>query len=61
MKRVKCLWCGRSFDWDDSMYRFCDDCMDRLGVLERMVAERVGKDFDLTALLEEKLHPDTSE
>lgn len=35
MKTIKCLWCDREFEWDDSMFKFCDRCVDNLETLEK--------------------------
>lgn len=33
MGKTKCLWCGQEFDWDDSMYKFCDRCSHNIEVI----------------------------
>ena len=42
--KIKCLKCGTPFDWDDSMFRFCDDCSHTI--------EETNQDIDV---LEKKL------
>lgn len=38
MQTTKCLICRRKFEWNESMYRFCDDCLD--------VIDALGVDWD---------------
>jgi len=33
-KTVKCLFCGREFEWDCTMFKFCDKCIASLETLE---------------------------
>jgi len=33
MQKTKCLICRKEFEWNDSMYRFCDDCLDVIDTL----------------------------
>ena len=42
MERVKCLWCNGEFDWDSSMYRFCDNCIAKIEEVE-LIVERITK------------------
>ena len=37
MAEVKCLWCGKPFEWDESMFRFCDDCISKIESAEEIV------------------------
>ena len=38
MQEVKlCLWCGKKFEWDVSMYQFCDRCIRLLERVEEIV------------------------
>lgn len=38
---IKCLWCGKDFDWDAGMYRFCDECVRNIELIESKIAKRV--------------------
>jgi len=52
--RKKCLWCGKKFEWDKTMYQFCDDCAFGLEITG-MVVERITKShINLMKELEQK-------
>jgi len=33
--KTDCLMCNKSFLWDESMFRFCDDCIGKAEALEK--------------------------
>jgi hypothetical protein len=36
MRIEKCLWCGRGFEWDNTMYQFCTPCLDNIEIVQRI-------------------------
>ena len=41
---ITCIWCGvRVDEWDPSMYRFCDGCLDKLTALEVSLTKKYGR------------------
>lgn len=30
----KCKWCGINFEWDESMSKFCDICVENIEIIE---------------------------
>lgn len=50
--KVKCLWCEREFDWDKTMYKFCDICIGNLEDVENIVRKIVGSYIDISSELE---------
>jgi hypothetical protein len=51
MKNIKCLWCGKEFEWDDTMFKFCDRCVGNLEALEKCTRHAL----PLTVIAEEWL------
>jgi hypothetical protein len=47
---IKCLWCGKKFDWDETMFQFCNDCIDKLETIEKWAKTNGLVDFMETKL-----------
>ena len=55
MTIIKCHWCGKEFEWDSTMYPFCDDCIRKLGKIEEIIYRLTHTHFNLVAELERVL------
>ena len=51
-EELPCVWCGKKFEWDPSMYRFCDECIAKLEKVEAIARDLSGKQMDLMVELE---------
>ena len=52
---IKCLWCGKDFEWDPSMYRFCDSCIWKIEEAEEIVKRLTGTKINLARELEQQV------
>ena len=52
---IKCLWCGKDFEWDPSMYQFCDSCIWKIEEAEEIVWKLTGATVNLLKELERRI------
>lgn len=52
MTEIKCLWCGKPFDWDNTMFRFCDNCIGKIEETEQVVQKLIKARVNLCKELE---------
>jgi len=55
MEYKHCLWCGKLFKWDKTMYRFCGDCIVKIEDVEEVVEKITGMRVNLCKELELRL------